>query len=115
MFRPPAPAGGKGPEADDRSPALSPPARRRMWRVTDGVGALPRAIALAALVGLVVAPGTSLATVAEQRARLPPPAKCKDEVEGIWKAHHYRDRYKIWDLFTLEVHRKPGNKRELEG
>jgi hypothetical protein len=57
------------------------------------------------------APGT----VAEQRARLPPPANCEHEVEGYWKSHAYNPMYGDWVEFTLEVHTVPGKPGELTG
>lgn len=53
-------------------------------------------------------------TVAEQRARLPPPAECTDPVEGIWKSHDFDSRWGEWTVFTLEIHRKEGSD-DLEG
>jgi len=68
-----------------------------------------------ALLGVGLAPRVARATVAEQRARLPPPAECQDPVEGIWRAHQYAVARGEWYIFTLEVHRvKPGSP-ELTG
>ena len=53
-------------------------------------------------------------TVAEQRARLPPPAKCEDKITGIWKSHDYRSRWSQWTIFTLDISRVDGGD-ELEG
>jgi hypothetical protein len=50
-------------------------------------------------------------TVAEQRARLPPPAQCEDPVEGIWRSHDYRERRRFWTMYTLEIHRIDGTDR----
>lgn len=47
-------------------------------------------------------------TVAEQRARLPPPAKCQDKVAGIWKSHDYRSPWRQWTIFTLNIERVDG-------
>ncbi len=48
-------------------------------------------------------------TVAEQRARLPPPAQCSDPIVGIWKSHDYRGHRAIWEVFTLDIRRvEPG-------
>ena len=55
------------------------------------------------------------ATIAEQRARLPPPAHCEDPVEGLWKSHMYRPRWREWECFYLEIHRVPGSETELRG
>lgn len=65
--------------------------------------------ALAAFVVLTAAPRRAPAgTVAEQRARLPPPAQCEDPVEGIWKSHDYRAWRRQWTIFTLEIRRVDG-------
>jgi hypothetical protein len=53
------------------------------------------------------------ATVAEQRARLPPPATCDDPVVGKWRAHKFTDP--IWEIFTLDIRRVPGKPDKLEG
>ena len=65
---------------------------------------------------LFLLPGRAPGTVAEQRARLPPPAKCEDnEVEGIWKSHAYNKRYREWTEFTLEIREVDGKKGQLVG
>jgi hypothetical protein len=48
-------------------------------------------------------------TVAEQRARLPPPAQCEDAVTGTWKSHDFRPHREVWEVFTLEIRRKDGS------
>ncbi|MEM6993908.1 MAG: hypothetical protein AAF721_25570 [Myxococcota bacterium] len=53
-------------------------------------------------------------TVAEQRARLPPPATCSDKVAGTWKSHDYRVPWRQWTIFTLEIARVNGTD-ELKG
>jgi hypothetical protein len=64
---------------------------------------------LLALGLLVVMPRRAPAgTVAEQRARLPPPAQCEDPVEGIWRSHDYRAEWREWTIFTLTIHRVAG-------
>ena len=60
-------------------------------------------------------PGTARPTVAEQRARLPPAATCRDEVTGIWKSHDFDERYQDWTIFTLDIHRVEGSETALEG
>jgi hypothetical protein len=55
------------------------------------------------------------ATIAEQRARLPPPATCEDPVEGIWLSHKYNPPHHDWTVFTLEIHRVPGSDEALRG
>ncbi|NVB37591.1 hypothetical protein G6O69_07090 [Pseudenhygromyxa sp. WMMC2535] len=72
--------------------------------------------AFAALViGLTLTPGRAPATVAEQRARLPPPATCKDPVAGVWQSHAYNPMYEEWGRFTLTIRRVEGSETELEG
>ena len=58
---------------------------------------------------------TVQATIAEQRARLPPPADCDDPVEGVWKSHKYNPQFGDWEIFTLEIRRVPGTKNALRG
>jgi hypothetical protein len=55
------------------------------------------------------------ATIQEQRARLPPPARCEDPVEGIWKSHKYDPRFNDWTIFSLEIRRVQGSETELRG
>jgi hypothetical protein len=78
-----------------------------------------RALAGVALAGFVFAswiPGHGQAsTVAEQRARLPPPAECKDPVAGIWKSHSYDALHRDWTIFTLEMKRVEEGKDQFEG
>jgi MYXO-CTERM domain-containing protein len=64
---------------------------------------------------LIGRPGFTPATITEQRARLPPPAFCDDEVEGVWRSHYYRPRFHEWYVMTLEVHRVRGNPTGLTG
>jgi len=52
-----------------------------------------------------VIPRGSLATVEEQRARLPPPAQCADRVEGTWLALKYEPDYGDWYEYTLVIKR----------
>jgi hypothetical protein len=54
-------------------------------------------------------------TIAEQRARLPPPAECTDPVVGVWKSHTYDPYRTQWTEFTLEIHRKEAGSNELSG
>lgn len=64
---------------------------------------------------LLLLPRHAPGTVAEQRARLPPPATCVDPVEGVWQSHaRYPDRG-VWRIFTLEVHRVEGSDDQLYG
>ena len=65
---------------------------------------------------LFLMPGRAPGTVNEQRARLPPPARCEDnEIEGIWKSHAFNKRYQQWTEFTLEIHEVAGKKGLLVG
>ncbi len=80
-----------------------------------------RKLSLRAAVAVLAAcmfllPGRAPGTVNEQRARLPPPAKCEDnEIEGVWKSHAYNKRYREWTEFTLEIREVPGKKGHLQG
>jgi hypothetical protein len=71
----------------------------------------------AALVALLLSltVRVSDATVAEQRARLPPAAECEHPVEGKWKAVVYREGYEVWHEFILEVHPVAGKEGALTG
>lgn len=60
-------------------------------------------------------PSEGLATVEEQRARLPPPAECADLVEGIWRSHQFHPGQQIWYVFTLEIHRAEPGSPKLKG
>lgn len=57
----------------------------------------------------------SQATVEEQRARLPPPQECEDPVAGIWRAHHFRPKYREWYIYLLEVRRVSPGSPQLTG
>jgi hypothetical protein len=68
-----------------------------------------RGILTALLLAIALAPRGAPATVAEQRARLPPPADCQDPVAGVWKSHSWDNAHLDWTIFTLEVKRvEPG-------
>lgn len=69
-----------------------------------GISALGAFVVL----GMMVPRRAPAGTVAEQRARLPPPAQCEDPVEGIWKSHDFRSDRRQWTIFTLEIHRVDG-------
>ncbi len=64
---------------------------------------------------LSLVPGRGRATVAEQRARLPPPAEGMDRVAGVWQAHAFNEMYQEWGRFTLTIRRTPESETELEG
>jgi len=65
--------------------------------------------------GLTLLPSEAPATIAEQRARLPPPATCQDPVAGVWKSHDYDSRHVDWTIFTLVIERVPGSETALVG
>ncbi len=64
---------------------------------------------------LTLSPRRAPATVEEQRARLPPPAQCPDDVEGVWRSHAYNERWGEWNIFTLTVERVEGDATQLRG
>ena len=72
-------------------------------------------IGLLALCGVLLGSPPASATVAEQRARLPPPAECQDPIAGIWRAHHFVTQYGTWYLRTLEIHRVAEGQPKLTG
>jgi len=76
---------------------------------------LLRVAALGLVVAAFLLPRQAPGTVAEQRARLPPPATCEHEVEGYWKSHAYNPMFQDWVEFTLEIHTVPGKPGELTG
>jgi hypothetical protein len=75
-----------------------------------------RPVLLLALgLGLSLVPERGRATIAEQRARLPPPADCRDPVAGVWQSHQFNEMYQEWSRFTLTIRRKPDDETALEG
>jgi hypothetical protein len=64
---------------------------------------------------IVAHPGFAPATITEQRNRLPPPAFCDDEVEGVWRGHYFWEGHNEWYIMTLEVHRDRANPNRLTG
>lgn len=66
-------------------------------------------------VAITLAPAEAPATIEQQRARLPAPAKCRDPVAGVWRSHAYNEMWEEWNVFTLSVKRKDGSETELEG
>ena len=70
---------------------------------------------LAVLLGTLGSARVAGATVAEQRARLPPPAECEDEVEGIWRSHQFWGWRSEWYIMTLEIHRAKKGEAALTG
>jgi hypothetical protein len=76
---------------------------------------LPGATVAAFLLALTVRVPEAPATVAEQRARLPPAAECEHPVEGTWKAVVYSENHLSWYEFVLEVRRVKGSVSALTG
>lgn len=73
-------------------------------------------LAAAAFCTLWLSASRGTATIAEQRARLPPAAECDDEiVAGIWRSHKYNARFGDWSVFTLTIRRVPGSPDQLAG
>lgn len=71
------------------------------------------ALVVAGLVAPQLASGQG--TVAEQRARLPPPASCDDPVTGVWRSHQFHEYWQEWGIFTLEIRRDPDHPGLLQG
>ncbi len=72
--------------------------------------------AIGSLVVLWLVPSAAPATIAEQRARLPPAAECGDEIAaGIWRSHAYNPTYGDWQVFTLTIRRVPDSPEQLVG
>jgi hypothetical protein len=76
---------------------------------------LPAVAVAAWLAMLIVGTREAPATVAEQRARLPPAAECASPVAGKWKALAYGARTRSWYEFILEVHEDPKDPTQLSG
>ncbi|MCC6523900.1 MAG: hypothetical protein IT373_14675 [Polyangiaceae bacterium] len=93
----------------DRDRVDRPRARARIVR------GLPRVVALGVLALLVLRPALAPGSVSEQRARLPPPARCQDPIEGMWRSHRFDEQFGRWSIFTLEIHRNKGSDTELVG
>ena len=74
-----------------------------------------RAAVAALLLIWLFEPGPAPATIAEQRARLPPKAECRDPVEGKWKSHVYYAHQETWYEMVLEIERVEGSDTELSG
>src|SRR5690606_27968668 len=80
------------------------PMRARSMTHRSPIGPRRGSLAFALLAGtLSFMPGVARPTVAEQRARLPPAATCRDEVTGVWKSHDFDERFQDWTTFTLEI------------
>jgi hypothetical protein len=74
-------------------------------------GAGVAALLLAMTIRLPEAP----ATVAEQRARLPPAAECESDVAGKWKAQVYSANTASWYEYLMEVRHVEGSTTALTG
>jgi hypothetical protein len=74
-----------------------------------------RALGLSLVAALLVLPRIAPATVAEQRARLPPAAECDDPITGTWKAQVYRAEREQWTEWTLILRRSEDDKERLVG
>jgi hypothetical protein len=67
------------------------------------------------LLAFIVRVPEAPATVAEQRARLPPPAECESPIEGKWKAIVFSSNDFSWYEFILEVHHAKDDPAHLTG
>ena len=74
-----------------------------------------RVLGLSLVAALLVLPRIAPATVAEQRARLPPAAECDDPITGTWKAQVYRAEREQWTEWTLILRRSEDDKERLVG
>lgn len=75
----------------------------------------PTALAAFVVASMTVSRPAPAGTVAEQRARLPPPATCADSIEGVWKSHDFRGHRGVWEIFTLEIRRNDSGGNTLRG
>ncbi len=64
---------------------------------------------------MIAYPDSSSATVEEQRARLPPAARCSDLVEGTWLATNFQANRAVWHEYTLEIRRGVPGGAEIKG
>jgi hypothetical protein len=78
-------------------------------------GVVPVAAIAALLLAMTVRLPEAPATVAEQRARLPPAAECESEIAGKWRAQIYSETTKSWYEFTLDVRHVDGSADALTG
>jgi hypothetical protein len=73
-------------------------------------------VAAVCFAGLWLVPRSAPATIAEQRARLPPAAECEGEVvAGVWRSHKYYPQFGDWSIFTLTIRRSPDDRNQLVG
>ena len=78
-------------------------------------GLLAGAAVTALVVAMVIRLPEAPATVAEQRARLPPAAECESEVAGKWRGLVYSENTRSWYDYTMEVRHVEGSKDFLTG
>ncbi len=69
----------------------------------------------ALLLLLTVLPRESPASIEEQRARLPPPAECTDDLEGEWLALTRNDVFGDWYQVRLTIKRTEPGAQTIEG
>ncbi|MDP3274525.1 MAG: hypothetical protein Q8Q09_04970 [Deltaproteobacteria bacterium] len=74
-----------------------------------------RSAAVLAVFGVVLFAANAPASIEEQRARLPPPARCEDPVEGEWRGKKWEPSYQNWFAVTLDVHRASPGSSQLQG
>jgi hypothetical protein len=77
--------------------------------------ARPAIFAVAFVLALTLGVADAPATVAEQRARLPPPAECESPIAGKWKALVYSFPTEAWYEHDLEIHQDPKDPTVLTG
>lgn len=87
------------------------------WVVARTRKRLLRATALLGFVfATMIAPRPAPAgTIAEQRARLPPPRQCEDSIVGQWQSNDFKRHRGMWEIFTLDIHRHPEDPNKLTG
>lgn len=105
------------PRSADEGAAIGDRFARRVPRRRESTSArlVPRAAIAAWLIAMTVRPTPSPATVAEQRARLPPAAECDDPIAGTWRGLSYYPGHRQWYEFTLEIARDTAKPGELRG
>ena len=67
------------------------------------------------IAGSLLVASPAPANIQEQRARLPPPARCTDPVLGVWMSHAYYAFAGQWYISQLTIRRAPGSTTELTG
>ena len=84
------------------------------WR-PGSANLLPGAAVAVLLLAMTIRLPEAPATVAEQRARLPPAAECESEVAGKWKGIVYSRNTASWYEYTMEVRHVEGSETALTG